>query len=281
MNRLVEFINLPFLDTNDLKRNLRSFLVISLFVTCFLWFFRPFGLQEYSGNTLLLSLEFGLITFVVCFLVELAEVYLFRIDKEHPSWTFGRWLLSSIVLLLCIALGNFLFINFLSGWQEMAFHVYLTFIINTVAIGIFPLFFAGLVSLSRHKRHFDQLARTLPPPVHNSPDLLPLTLPSRSGEDLCVPAADVLFLEATQNYVTVYYRKNGQVARYLIRNTLKEVQQQLAGHPGFLQCHRSYIVNCDHVDRITGNSQGLLLHLDEEVPGVPVSRTFIPAFRQL
>ena len=58
---------------------------------------------------------------------------------------------------------------------------------------------------------------------------------------------DILFVEALQNYVAVY--TTGK--KLITHSTLKSVQQSLPEN--FIQPHKSYIINMNHVTAIEGN----------------------------
>jgi len=271
------YLKLPFYDTCSISSNVRIFFLVSLFVAGFLWFFEPFGIDSYPGSKILLALAFGMVTFVTGMLVEIIQLRVLKINKEHPSWTFGKWLISTIVLILSISIGNYLLINYLSGLENWSFQVFGRFVVNTLAVGIFPIALIGIWSLTRHKRRFSAVASGLGTWQHHTVDTSQLTLPSRTGEDLFLQASNILFLEAIQNYVAVFHLHEGKIHREVIRNTLKEVSGILP-HESFFQSHRSFIVNLDHVDHVSGNSQGLVLLLQGELR-VPVSRSFITSFR--
>ena len=64
-------------------------------------------------------------------------------------------------------------------------------------------------------------------------------------------------------------------------NTLHMSLQQVK-LPNFhiIRCHRSFVVNLDHVIEVGGNAQGLKLHLNMLEDYIPVSRKYIPVVQQ-
>jgi DNA-binding LytR/AlgR family response regulator len=203
-----------------------------------------------------------------------------KLNKEHPSWTFKRWMISAIAVLLSISIGNFLFINYLSGWDELSLQSFLPFVLNTVAIGIFPLVAAGYTSLRRTTRTNEELANEIH--VHHPPHPQgKITIKNKSGNDMLLELNNILYMEAMQNYVAVYAVQNEGFTKATVRNTLKEVYHALPEGAMF-RCHRSFIVNLDHIKHVSGNAQGLLISI-EGFPSlqVPVSRKYIPALKEL
>lgn len=79
-------------------------------------------------------------------------------------------------------------------------------------------------------------------------------------------------LRSDRNYVDVFHvDANKGVKKTTIRNTLTKLSADLP--KSFLRCHRSYVVNAEGINKVSGNAQGYQLHRADfpEVP-VPVSR---------
>jgi len=88
-------------------------------------------------------------------------------------------------------------------------------------------------------------------------------------------ANDLIFLESSDNYVVIHYESAGKMKSYLIRNTLKQFEKDLAEFP-LLRCHRSYTVNMHHVKmmkREKGTVQLLMDDMGQHT--IPVSRTYV------
>lgn len=78
-----------------------------------------------------------------------------------------------------------------------------------------------------------------------------------------VPLMDILFLEADNNYCTVYTTSN----RYVYSTVLKKIEAQLPTNQ-FLRIHRSYVINIKQVHGFEGNT----LHIGDKK--IPVSKTY-------
>lgn len=89
--------------------------------------------------------------------------------------------------------------------------------------------------------------------------------------------AEVLYIEAADNYVSVYYMKDGRPVKELIRNTLKNTEKNLAGK-NFQKCHRSFLVNIHAVTGWKKCGRNYLLLFGIDGMSVPVSRLYIPQF---
>ncbi len=94
---------------------------------------------------------------------------------------------------------------------------------------------------------------------------------------LSVKMEDLVYLEAADNYVNIYYSDLEKLSRFMIRNTLKKLLQ--SGALGdIVRCHRSYAVNTGRIKLIRKEKDGLHLDLDhKEKISLPVSGTYAEA----
>ena len=92
-----------------------------------------------------------------------------------------------------------------------------------------------------------------------------------------VQAKDVLLLESTDNYVTVYYILENKVQRTLLRNTLKNLEEMLA-ESSIVRCHRSYMVNLQNVDFLQKDGKKINIRIKHMEQSVPVSQKYSPRF---
>lgn len=66
---------------------------------------------------------------------------------------------------------------------------------------------------------------------------------------LKIKYADVIAIESKQNYIMIYTSKKN-ILTYM---TLSEIAKILKPMPNFMQLHRSYLINQDHIEMIDGN----------------------------
>lgn len=87
--------------------------------------------------------------------------------------------------------------------------------------------------------------------------------------------SDILYLQGSDNYVTVWYQAQNKVMKFMLRNTLRTMEDELK-QESVIRCHRSYLVNIGKVKLIRREKEGLALELDSTPPStVPVSRTYM------
>lgn len=83
------------------------------------------------------------------------------------------------------------------------------------------------------------------------------------GEYQHILAADVLYCEAANNYQRLWL-KNG--AELLVRMTTSELYDLLKGFERFYRCGRAYILNLDHIKKVTSNSAVLKNGVELSLP---------------
>ncbi len=92
---------------------------------------------------------------------------------------------------------------------------------------------------------------------------------------LSVKRSDLLYFQGSDNYVTAWYLSHERLSKYLLRNTLKKMEDDLIAE-SIIRCHRSFLVNMDRVKLIRREKDGLILELDTpDLVTVPVSKTYM------
>ena len=91
---------------------------------------------------------------------------------------------------------------------------------------------------------------------------------------LSIKKDNLLYIESADNYACIWYLQNAAVKKFFLRNTLKYLETMFTG-TNILRCHRSYIVNFDHVATITRTHDGVCVEIDnEEIEKIPVSKSY-------
>lgn len=92
---------------------------------------------------------------------------------------------------------------------------------------------------------------------------------------LSLKHSDIIYMQGSDNYVTVWYQAQNKLTKFMVRNTLRAMEDELK-EAGVIRCHRSYIVNMEKVKLIRRDKDSLLMELDSIPPSsLPVSRTYM------
>lgn len=282
LNNFLRKLNEPFPDKSTFQENIFDVIAIGVFITLFLYFFAPMEVDTYPGNIFLLCCGYGLVTILVGLAYDFVALKIIKVERDLPSWTFKKWILHVIGLLTCIAITNYLFTAYISFGTLFNISTFFQIIASTWVIGIFPVVFSGVVIQLRNYKanqiHAANISDRLPNKIAPTENLVSIFSQNKKNQ-LEVNLSDLLFVEAMQNYVSIYFKKEDKVQKEIIRTTLSNVEKQLSDTP-IIRCHRSYLVNPNQIQKVEGNAQGLRLTLNHlENQFVPVSRKFIPALK--
>lgn len=235
---------------------------IGAFVALFLIIFKPFGTDRSNIPNLNLFLAgYGVIIMVVGLLPLLVLPRIFPKTFSEERWTVGRQL---IVSFLVVALGitaSYFYLLLVGG--EPNWGDYLFFSRNGLLVAAFPITVVTLLDYIRKLRYYE--GRALAAKLPERPELAPAGTPvilkdDRDRPEIALDANSIWCLHSDGNYVEVWFvNAEGSYERSLIRNTLSRLSEQLPTDT-FLTCHRSWVVNKDMVEEVTGNAQGYRLH---------------------
>jgi hypothetical protein len=91
---------------------------------------------------------------------------------------------------------------------------------------------------------------------------------------LSVAKENLLYIEAADNYVEIWYLNKETPTRLIVRNSLKNMEKHLS-HTNVIRSHRSYIVNLEAVKVIRRQKDGIYMEFCiERVPDIPVSERY-------
>jgi len=260
----------------ELKKNgIKDGLIYSAIVVIILYFLQPFGLHNYEGNKLLLSLLFGAITFV-CYMAFSYAIFI-PSTKKVKTWRIWHHVLAVLAMVLFIGIGNF--ICFCLVFRlPMSPDILFKFIYWTLIIGVIISTLATALNYQRFLR--SRLDMMLEKNSDEQKGVIVSIHDGRvRGNDLKIQINDLLYIEAQKNYVSVCHIEAGELKRDEIQATLATVLEGLADYPNIFQCHRSFAVNVNSITGAKGNSNGYMLTLGDNLATVPVSRAFVPKLK--
>jgi hypothetical protein len=276
--RILNVLNAPFpYFLNDEKKNLLLSIGISVFLVAFLMTFNP-AAQHQLPKTVLIAV-FTFITLFPCIVITprlLPGVF----DTEN--WTFGKHLVFSTVMLIIIGAVITTGLYVLNYYPQFTFaetlrHIYP----NVFTYGVVPTTIVTL--LLKNQMLKDNLRDAIlanrelgkiqvlkeQTPEQRSTNLV--TVYSDTSENLSLNMPDLLFVEASDNYSTFFWKNGASVEKKMLRMNLKSVESQL-NNSFTIRCHRSFIVNIYAIGTIDGNTNGYKLSLGNDY-SIPVSRS--------
>ncbi|MEL6639185.1 MAG: LytTR family transcriptional regulator DNA-binding domain-containing protein [Bacteroidota bacterium] len=269
----------PYPAPSPSQRGFWLALGVGLFIALFLLIFKPFGLNVIPGPLADLKIiGYGLVTFVVVFAFQQLPRFFTQIQDQN--WTVFKEILFIGVILLSITFGNVLYTQYIGSGAH--FEVLLqSMFFNTFVLGVIPAAFVIVLNQRHLNRKYTGESQALPtpepsPPSNPRPATIQVQLPQTQIE---VSPDQLLYVESLGNYARlVSHHHTAGAQREVVRSTLKQLERELCSEH-IIRCHRSFIVNLQRVEAVTGNAQGFKLQLRDTEQQVPVSRKYVPQVR--
>jgi hypothetical protein len=256
------------------RRNTRlQVLFTAIFAFFFINIYRPFGAGEwYDVRWWAFILASGGLVLAGMIVIILSRLLMFAL-KQRQTITHSYYVLMvSSEILLMGALYAILELIVLGGIRPFGLLLYVA-IQNTSLILLIPYSMSLLFFAWREKKmNLEALVRQ----IRNRPRFI-LFKDENEVLRLTLKSSDLLFLEASDNYVVIHFQAGPKIKSYLLRNTLKRLEAVLSGFP-LLRCHRSYMVNIHRVKMLKRDKGQFKLWMDDEgALAIPVSRSYIPS----
>tara|TARA_B110001454_G_C12658667_1_gene408579 strand:- start:368 stop:727 length:360 start_codon:yes stop_codon:yes gene_type:complete len=92
------------------------------------------------------------------------------------------------------------------------------------------------------------------------------------NETLKLNKKDLLYIKAVENYIDIFFIDSNNTIKFrTFRQTLSKTNKQL---PFLEKCHRSYLLNIEKIEKITGNSQNAKISFSNIEQTIPLSKTY-------
>jgi len=246
--------------------------VVFVFSVIFLNVFQPFNITRwYSDSGLIQFLRLSSYGFVIAIVFLFTQFPLRKIFKQK-EFTIKSYLLW---LLIEIALINLVYI-FLYGNPIGNFVNDLGFSLKYTLLSIWlPYSFAILIVYYKNQRDEIVLLKS-----NTGKPTEKRSIIFKDENDkikFSVLSKDLLLLESTDNYVSVFYFIDNKVQRKLLRNSLKNMEEMLKEN-AIVRCHRSFMVNPANVEFMQKEGKKLKLKLNHFDKQIPVSEKYSTPF---
>lgn len=255
------------------KNTLLQVFFTALFAFFFINIYRPFGAGEwYDVRWWAFIMASGGLVLAGMIVIILSRLLMFAVKRRKPISVSYYVLMVTSEVLLMGALYAILELIVLGGIRPFGVLLYVA-IQNTSLILLIPYAMSLLYFAWREKKmSLEALVRQ----IRNRPRFI-LFKDENDVLRLTLKSSDLIYLEASDNYVLIHFQAGATVKSYLLRNTLKRLERVLDGFP-LLRCHRSFMVNMHRVKMLKRDKGQFKLWMDEEGGiAIPVSRSYIPA----
>lgn len=257
------------------KRNIiQLVLFTAVFALVFINVYEPFGVNVWFRITRWQLLFYSsLITLTGVLVVVISRILMYFVSKRRKLtyWNYLVWVTAEVILM---AMFYSLYIKGILHDQRFLPDLIKLSIQNTALLLLLPYSVSWLYFSWKEKNlEIAEMAH-----AQVTPDLSRMLIPFMDEKGILrfsVKLENLLYLEASDNYVSIYYLNNGKVTRFMLRNTLKNLEEDLKGTE-LVRCHRSFIVNCDKVKVIRREKDGVFLELDHPASvNLQVTKTYL------
>ncbi|MDD2292817.1 MAG: LytTR family DNA-binding domain-containing protein [Bacteroidales bacterium] len=272
-----EFLNKKLPAYLCSKSRIISLVVFTaVFALVFIMAYNPFDAKEwYNVSEFMYYVYLSLLILVGVLVVAISRVIMYYYAKKHTLhyWSFGVWILAEILAMAAIYTSLSLIVepNPTGGLLQ----VMKNSIRNTTLVLLIPYAISLLYFSMQEKNAMLKRLKAIQDYEYDHPQPATFSFYDERGEmRLSIKRDNLLYLESADNYVYVWYLNKGKVTKFLLRNTLKVMEDFMAG-TNVLRCHRSYMVNFDQVSIIRRDKGLIYIEFGiEDVGDIPVSKTY-------
>ncbi len=274
---MTDWLNKPFPLIETMKQKLIISFLFASFIYVFLFVFQPFGLFKHEENLEIYLLGFFFITLFVMLFSFFIFPLVFKKIFDPEKWNVKKEIYFSLQIITVIGFFNWLY-NSITGMDMINQYNLLSFLLITIAVGIFPTVF---LIIYFEKYFYDKhaiIADKLTDIVHtaitkNNKQILKI-LSDNAKDEIIIELEHFLCIRSEGNYIHVFFIENNQINKKLIRNSLTKVSQELLIFESIKRCHRSFLVNLQKIETVTGNARNYNFHIENLGFEIPVSRNF-------
>ncbi len=221
-------------------------IVLPVFFFTFMLIYKPFNSVEFfDGEWFGVHLTISSCILLLCIILMRLLYYYLPLSLNfslYITWCFSEVIFSSFFVALYVWLVRLrpmpYFESFAITFQYLSTALIYPYVVLAMAMRLHELLTKAELTASGHNtrmRFYDD--------KHN----LKIVLTSDA----------ILYITAEENYVHIYYSENGKVRNYVLRSSMKALEE-LCQENGMTRCHRSYFVNPRHVTVLRKDKEGVV-----------------------
>lgn len=239
-------------------------IVLPIFFFCFMLIYKPLDVVLYFGNEWF-AVHLTIISCIILLCVTLSRLLFYYLPIRLNVAIYIFWCLMEVILSsLFVALYLWLALHRISPYFEVVAssfnYIFLTSVIPYTILAL-------SLRVFEYKQKFVN-------PEENSAQRMRF-YDSRHNLKFVVNPDSLLYIAAEENYINIYYIENRKEKCYVLRNSMKSIEEICLDN-GMIRCHRSFYINPRHVEVLRKDKEGVMYaELDvKESRHVPVSKSY-------
>jgi hypothetical protein len=255
------------------KNSVRLILFTALFALIFINIYKPFNSQAWypyiSEFMYFVFSSLIILTGVLVVVVSRICLYYWGRKRETGLYNYLVWMLMELFFMS-------LFYTFYTCYvnpERDYLNVFKESLLNTLLVLLLPYAVLHLYFAYRDKDKQLQALRDDDAPSAPKPNVYSF-YDEKGDLRLSVTRENLLYIEAADNYVNIWYLNKDVLTKLLLRNSLKTMEKNLL-QTNVVRCHRSYIVNLETVNVIRRQKDGIYMEFGvAHLPDIPVSKKY-------
>ncbi len=268
------------------KKNIvRLILFTAGFALLFINLYSPFDVRNWFGlklKTQELFLYSSLVILTGVLVAVISRVILYHYNKKEIKTKLWAFLLIIGLEVICMSLFYTIYESaFIKDDTRSYLEVFEASLLNTALVLLLPYAVLWLYFSWQDKSYrIKELTETEEPPTTDGKTMVPFK-DEKGTMRILLKLDDILYLKGADNYVSIFYKNKNSVSKFLLRNTIKNLEDQIKDYP-ITRCHRSYMVNFEIIKIIRRDKGIHVLELDTDPPiEVPLSKKYMNEVFQL
>lgn len=261
----------------DKDNTIRMVLFTAFFALLFINIFQPFNSRSWYPNISEFNyFFFSSLIILTGMLVVVISRIIMNLVKKNKDVTYFQYTLWVVAEITAMSLFYALFSKYVPKGGEVKdfFELFQKSAVNTSLVLLLPYSISFLYFSYREKTR--QLAEKMNSDTSETGKKGLIAFPDEKGEiKITIALNNLVFIDSADNYATIHYINKEKISNYMIRNSLKWIEENISKDTPLVRCHRSYIVNLDKVKVLKKTRDGVFIELDvPQLPDMPVSKTY-------
>lgn len=251
-------------------------LILSLFTFVFIVLYKP--LHVHGARSLSLGLTIGAYC-CISYIFVLSSIKLLKLIpsfSREADWTILKEVTFILFILAVMGIAIYLagFLIEAPSGNRWNIAVFLDSCRQAFLIGIVPFAFIALLNYrflfyANTIQYYSQVSDQ---GKSDRPEELIRIASQLKKEEVSFYPSQLVYAESDGNYVIFHLILEVGSSKKMVRNSISNIEQQLASVPYLMRTHRAFIVNLRKVNTKKGNTLGYRLKLSGADIEVPVSR---------
>jgi len=282
--QIIEKIKKANININSYNRKFYLIFFVTIFAFLFLNIYKPFEIYNSSNQTKEdIFFELLIAIFIVFIILVFTQFVIKSIVKIKYStilsYIFWFFIEAILVSLAWSALDFYQILN-----SQSFFNILFENFIAYILIMFFPYFIFGIMVYVKdfsQNKIFEQKISEQNTNILNDTESKNIIFNDENNiAKLFVKQENIIFIQSADNYLEINYLENGKLSKFLLRNSMKNIESQIIQGAVF-RCHRSFIVNTNNIELAIKTTSGYNLTLKHFSNfQIPVSKSYISELKK-